>query len=435
MKNIKKDRVATFLSAPRKRANGRPSPGRFSAGSVQWTGSGTELVATFTITADELTCAAESGLLFTDQEVQRGIRPDVIGARPRELNLADGYPDQKLYIFDAQKADDIAEKLLRGELLFLNPLVWNLRPGKFTAAKNDEESELYIYEGRIYLPDSHHRQQAIIKAVHLHREAPNDFPKFSPSKQFKIELYFLSSEDEGNYFYAKNQLTKPTEKSKAFDLTTTDALSALAKRFIELTPALASNVNRVTDRLTAKNPQVATLSTIREMMRTHADHELSSDSRIDESELEGIATIAAIFYGLLVEARPELGQLELRERQKVRQQSLVDAAVMMHGYAALMRDFRRELTSDGLHVAKEKWRRRLGALSSNYSYTFKDWSGDLFDKRNPLWQRSGVVKPGRDPSKRTVTNTGAGRAICGRILRGLTSSVSPVLDLKQIALR
>jgi hypothetical protein len=422
MKKTKKHgRVAGFLAAPRRRANGTPSPGRFSAAGVQWTGSGAELVATFTITADELTGAAESGLLFTDQEVQRGIRPDVQGSIQRELSLANGYPDPKTYIFDAQKADDITEKLLRGELLFLNPLVWNLRPGKFTAARNDGQAELYIYEAKIYLPDSHHRQQAIVRAVHLHREAPSDFPKFSPSKQFKIELYFLSKEDEGNYFYAKNQLTKPTEKSKAFDLTTTDALSVLAKRFIDSTPALAGNVNRVTDRLTARNPQVATLSTIREMMRTLSDDELSPDGMVDDSELEGMATIASMFYGLLVDVRPELGPLDVRERRKVRQSSLVDAAVMMHGYAALMKEFRRDLTSDGLHIAKEKWRRRLGALSGARCYTLEDWSGDLFDKSNPVWQRAGIVKRGSNAVRLTVSNTGSNRAACGRILRQITS--------------
>jgi hypothetical protein len=32
-----------------------------------------------------------------------------------------GYPDPKLYIFEAEKADDIAEKLLRRERLFSQP--------------------------------------------------------------------------------------------------------------------------------------------------------------------------------------------------------------------------------------------------------------------------------------------------------------------------
>jgi hypothetical protein len=424
-KGKKQARVAGFLAAPRKRANGYTLPGRYSAGGVQWTASGAELVATFTITAEELTGAAENGMLFTDQRVQRGIRPDAPDHVERELNLANGYPDPKVYIFDADKANDITEKLLRGDLLFLNPLVWNLRPGKFVAARDDSRGELHIYEGRIYLPDSHHRQQAIIRAVRLYRDAPSDYPKFEPSKEFKVELYFLSREDEGNYFFAKNQLTKPTEKSKAFDLTTTDALSVLAKTFIDATPTLAGNVNRVTDRLTKKNPQVATLSTIREMMRTMSDDDLTPDGYVDESELEGIATIASTFYGLLAEVRPELGVLDLRTRQGVRQRSLVDAAVMMHGYAALMKDFRRDLTSDGIHVATDKWKQRLQALSAAKTYSLANWSGDLFDKENPLWQRAGVVKPGRDSSKKTVTNTGAGRAVCGRILRQIAAVASP----------
>jgi hypothetical protein len=158
-----------------------------------------------------------------------------------------------------------------------------MRPGAFEAYSNETDRQIYIYQGKIYLPDSHHRHQAIVKAVSLWREAPRDYPKFSENLQFKVEMYFLTPEDEGNYFFDKNQRPKPTAKSKAFDLTTQDDLSLLAKRVIDKSKSLTENVNRVTDRLHNKNPQVLTLSTLREMMRT-----FSSDDSIDESELEGM---------------------------------------------------------------------------------------------------------------------------------------------------
>ena len=60
--------------------------------------------------------------------MQRGIVPGLTNPPPRELSLADGYPDQRSYVFDAANADDIVEKLLGGERLFLSPPVWNLRP-------------------------------------------------------------------------------------------------------------------------------------------------------------------------------------------------------------------------------------------------------------------------------------------------------------------
>jgi hypothetical protein len=224
--------VEGFLSKPKTDARGRIYRGRFTCPDVQWTQSSNDLLATFTITADELADAAENRLLWTDQDVQRGIKPGVGPFPPRELCLADGYP-QPPYIFDSKNADNIVEKLLNGEQLFLNPLVWNLRPGTFEAYWSEDEKSIYLYSGRFYLPDSHHRHQAILKAVRLWRSARLDYPRFSGSEEFKVELYFLDRDDEGNYFFDKNQLPKSVAKSKAYDLTTLDDLSLLAKRLIE----------------------------------------------------------------------------------------------------------------------------------------------------------------------------------------------------------
>lgn len=92
--------------------------GRFVCDGIQWTGEGEDLFGTFTITARELLSAADSGLLWTDQGVQRGVKPECAGA-PTELSLAQGYPDDKTYIFVTENADDITDKLLYGRKLFL----------------------------------------------------------------------------------------------------------------------------------------------------------------------------------------------------------------------------------------------------------------------------------------------------------------------------
>jgi hypothetical protein len=344
--------------------------------------------------------------------------------------LSDGYPDTKKYIFDVEKADDIVDKLLHGGKLFLNPLIWNLRPGAFEAFWDDNSKQLYIYSGRIYLPDSHHRHQAIVKAINIWRTAKKEYPKFNGSKQFKIELYFLSREDEGNYFYAKNQLPKPTARSKAYDLTTVDDLSLLAKKVIELSPNLSENVNRVTDKLTSTNPQVITLSTLREMMRS-----FTSEDVVDQSELDGSAAIAAQFYDILAKVRPELGHLSVQERKQTRAHSLVDSAVMMHGYAALLRDFRDDLPKLGTSKARVEWTKKLDNLRADKHYCFDKWSGDLFEKTNPLWSVAGVTKPGKDQSRPTVLNTGAARSECGRILRQVVAMGPAAADLKALISR
>lgn len=422
--------VPGFAATARKTAAGAIYRGRFTCPEVQWTGFGKEAIATFTATAEEIADAAENRILWTDQDVQRGIQPGMPILPPRELTLADGYPDSSLYVFDARNADDITDKLLSGEQLFLNPLVWNLRPGHFDAYWDAKHKSIYIYNGRVYLPDSHHRHQAILKAVRLWRESPTSFPKFTGEKQFKVELYFLDREDEGNYFFDKNQRPKPTAKSKAYDLTTQDDLSLLAKRVIEKSNSLKNNVNRVTDRLTSRNPQVVTLSTLREMMRGFAP-----DEALDDSELEGLATVAAQFYDLFSVVRPELANLTVPERRLVRAHLIVDAAVMMHGYAALMRDFNDDLARRGVKQATNTWMKQMARFSSSNRYSIGKWTGDFFAKANPLWQRVGVVKPGRDGKKLTVLNTGAARGECARVLRQFVSVQHPPKSLEFLARR
>jgi hypothetical protein len=423
-------RVAGFLPKPKKDASGDTYRGRHVCTDVQWTGEGPNIFATFTLTADELADAAENGLIWTDQDVQRGIVPGLATPPARELNVADGYPDSRLYIFKSDNADDMVEKLLAGEQLFLNPLVWNLRPGTFEAYWDAEPRRVYIYSGKIYLPDSHHRHQAILKAMRTWRDAPQEYPNFSGSRQFKVELYFLDRDGEGDYFYDKNQLPTRTEKSKAYDLTTRDHLSLLAKRVVALSTALKGNVNRVTDRLTARNPQVVTLSTLREMMRL-----VTPEDALEAAELEGLAMVAATFYDLLAKIRPELAQMDVAARRKVRQDLLVDSATMMHGYAALMRDFEASVARDGAKKAEQIWLDKLGRLRSTVQYTFDNWSGDIFDKRNPLWQALGVTKPSSRGRELTVLNTGAARAKTGSALRQLLSTDPPSRDLVFLASR
>lgn len=155
----------------------------------------------------------------------------------------------------------------------------------------------------------------------------------------------------------------------------------------------------------------------------------ASAEDLDSSELEGMAAVGARFYDMLTLIRPELGKQELPERRKIRETSLVDSAVMMHGYAAVMRDYNADLGKYGTSKASELWNKKLLRLGAKQVYTVGKWSGDLFEKRNPLWRAIGVVKPGRDGKKLTVLNTGAARSECGRVLRQLLAVDPSTKDL------
>lgn len=395
------DLVPDLLPKPLARRGGGIYRGRYSVRNPQWVLNPDDLHATAAVTVRDLVDAAENRLIWTDQVVQRGIRPGREEAAEVELSLGDGYPDPATYVFYPEKADDIAEKLLSGQSsLKLSPLVWNLRPGRFQAAVDQEADpdQLYLYRGRIYLPDGHHRHQAILKAYRTWEEAPGDYPNFDAERLFTLDIYFMSRRDEAEYFFQKNWLPQQVERSKSFDLTEQDALAVLAKRVIEHAPNLQGNVNRVTDRLAASNPQVVTLSTLREAMRTA----VGTDA-LTEQEIADRAVALARFWELLAEVRPELGKLAVDQRREVRRGSMAGQAVMMHGYAELMRRFLADSDAVGLDDAIAKWRELLARLRADDEYTHDGWTGDFLSRANPIWRERGVLQTTKSGAQ-TVSN-------------------------------
>jgi hypothetical protein len=407
--------VPGFDSSPKLDAQGEPYTGRLTLKNVQWTKE-SDLLGTVTVTLDQVADAIESHLLWTDQAVQRGVQPTAPRDTPRELPLADGYPDATRYIFDAKNADSMTEKLLSNDKLFLSPLVWNLRPGSFEAYWDDASSQLFLYRGKIYLPDSHHRHQAILKAARAYRDHPSSYPEFRPSMQLKVELYLLDQAGEGDYFFDKNQRPKPTALSKAYDLTSSDDLSRLAKAVLESSSDLDRGTNRVTDRLGKKATHFVTLSTLREAMRTFA-----GGTEVTSVEMEGLASIAAEFFEMLSSIRPELQSSTL---QADREGKLASTGVMFHAYAYLMRDYKDDIAKLGARRAKAKWAKALAGLSPQNTYRAGPWSGDFFDVDNPDWLTAGITRQNQRTGRLDVINTGGSRTSAANVLRHRVSSIA-----------
>jgi DNA-sulfur modification-associated len=387
------DQVPDLLREPLVRRGGGIYRGRFEVARPLWVLNPDDMHATASLSIRDIATAAEGGLIWTDQVVQRGVRPENQSEAPVELSLADGYPDSSVYVFYPDKADAIATKLLEGQPgLKLSPLVWNLRPGHFQAAIDDSREgmeHLYLYRGRIYLPDGHHRHQGILKAFRLWEESPDDYPDFDSEKQFTVDIYFMSRRDEAEYFFQKNWLTQQVDRSKSYDLTEQDSLSVLAKRVIDETESLTGNVNRVTDRLAASNPQVITLSTLREVMQTAVGTDALTADEIDQR-----APVIARFWDMLATVRPELGRLEVDARRESRQTSMAAQAVLMHGYAELVRRFIADVDASDLESAAASWEPRLRRLGTDKTYTDREsgWRGDFFSRDNPLWRQTGVLQ-------------------------------------------
>lgn len=402
-----------LLEEPVKRRGGGHYQGRFALRDLLLVDNPDDVHATTSLSTRELADAVASNLVYTDQRVQRGIKPGKELVAEVELSLADGYPDTDTYIFYPDKADEIASKLLDGERLHLSPLIWNLRPGEFEAFIDPDARKLFVYRGRIYLPDGHHRHQGIVKAQRIWEEAPDEYPSFDPDRQFTVDVHFMSREEEAQFFFEKNVLGKDVDKSKSYDLTARDPLSNLAKAVIQKSPSLSGNVNRVTDRLSGRNPQVVTLSTLHSMM----EQIVGSDTALSDARVEDLSTWLAAFYELLVEVRPELGKLELDERQAARATSMAGQAVVMHGFATLMGRFVEQVEREGLETAVAEWRPRLEDLSPDKRYATEDdsFEGDLFDRENPVWREIGVLQKTRT-GKDTVSNVRQTRANAGHLL-------------------
>lgn len=394
--------VPDLLPEPLARRGGGNYQGRFQIPEPQWLLNPDDLHATTAVSIRDIATAVANRLVWTDQRVQRGIRPEREGDTDVELCLDDGYPDTARYIFYPDKADDIASKLLAGQQrLHLSPLVWNLRPNHFQAALDEaiEPRQMYLYRGRIYLPDGHHRHQAVVKAFRAWEEAEGDFPDFDPDRQLTLDIYFMPRQEEAEYFFSKNVLSRSVERSKSFDLTEQDTLSVLAKQVIEKAPSLARNVNRVTDRLSASNPQVITLSTLREMMKAAV-----GDDELTQTEIGDLSTKLAAFYEALAAVRPELKHMNVDDRRSSRRVSMASQAVVMFGYAELMRRFLEDASGADLEAALVQWSGTLEKLGPKREYRHTTgWTGDFFQRSNPLWREIGVLQETKSGGE-TVSN-------------------------------
>lgn len=138
---------------------------------------------------------------------------------------------------------------------------------------------------------------------------------------------------------------------------------------------------------------------------------------VEETELEGLAFATATFFDSLSKVRPEIGHLDRIGRNWVREHLLVDAAVMFHGFGALASDYLIDIPHRGSTSALAYLDDKLQHLSSSNEYRYESWTGDLFDKNNPVWEYIGVLRRNPKTRRMTTLNTGAARGACQRIMR------------------
>src|SRR5205807_1791270 len=100
------------------------------------------------------------------------------------------------------------------------------------------------------------------------------------------------------------------------------------------------------------------------------------------------------------------------KRQRIREASVVDQAVLWHGYVGLASWLRSKAAVDG-------WKDALWVLGAPYAWSSpkadRTWKGDIFDRNNPAWTEIGVVAPGKKGP--TVVNNRQARQAASDFLR------------------
>jgi hypothetical protein len=308
------------------------------------------------------------GFLRIDDEHQRG-RDTVTGRQQ----------------VDSEKVERWTSDLIKGNAI-LGTIMWNFRPEDGSRLRYDKaEGKLYI-SGEAYIPDSYHRHLALKQAY----ESASRGSGFNTDLLVSVRIWGVSAEEESRLFYALNQEGKPADATRAKWLHPKELTQKLASEFVRQSPHLGpDNVDTVRDRLSKRNPRLAAFGTISKAFEDHFDGvELGGD------HLNETVTWMVGFWDKLVSVLPELGKLPLVERQRVRNESLVDSASAVNSFIALARRVKGSGHSlDVLDRLAQPVRRDDGSEIS------------FFSRRNPLWADAGVVVPGEKTvnGKRTLT--------------------------------
>jgi hypothetical protein len=148
--------------------------------------------------------------------------------------------------------------------IYCGTLVWNIRPpATFLVATQQIEHQpprhrLIVETSAIYLTDSAHRHFGIAEAVRAYKADPtsaaSQYPKFSPSFEFSVEIYNLGFQEERELFAELNGKQKKISATKRQELDVSSPVGALKDailaldlrrtRLLENNIEVASNQNR-----------------------------------------------------------------------------------------------------------------------------------------------------------------------------------------------
>ena len=305
------------------------------------------------VTASDIAELYRTGFLRIDPDKQRGIDP-VSGKQ----------------VIDQKKIETWTDELIHGDAIF-GELSWNLRRPDSEIQYDRDAKRLRIVRGGATIPDSWHRHKSVLQA---HDSAARG-SGFDVLRRFSVRIYHVTAEDEARIFYALNQEGKPADSTRSKWLYPKEIPQKIARAFVEKSPFLtADNVDTVRDRLSRRNPRLAAFNTLAKAMES-AWSDISLDATDD------VVQWLVGFWGKLVDVLPELKKLDIAGRRAVRQNSLADSGVAIHGYIRLARRmYNADSPLSDLERLAEPAELDTGEVP-------------FFSRTNPEWARRGILIP------------------------------------------
>jgi hypothetical protein len=299
-------------------------------------------------------------------------------------------------------------------------LMWNVRYGLVSWVYVEDKRELLIFEGVATRPDTNHRHHAIVRMHKTYRKWMREtqdekMEKYNPKREYALAIYTDSFEGEAHKFFVLNSKGWKVAQGKAHYVASMmndpHAHSKLARDLMKECGVLGeANVEIVGTTLSKNSAKMVLFYTLVRGLQSAFAYVPT-----DQNEYSSLLQYLSAFIAELRRVRPaEIALLSVERRQNVRSQSIADQAITWIAYFHLAAHLRDDLS----------WKDRLDVLAKPYRHS--KYQGDLFARKNPLWQARGILAPDPKGNLRVISNRNAQQ----QLITTLTTIVVPARAAK-----
>ncbi len=280
-------------------------------------------------------------------------------------------------------------------------LMWNLRYGLVSWVYVEDKRELLIFEGVATRPDTNHRHHAIVRMHKTYRKWVREtqdekMEKYNPKREYALAIYTDSFEGEAHKFFVLNSKGWKVAQGKAHYVASMmndpHAHAKLARDLMKASGVLGEgNVEIVGTTLSKNSAKMVLFYTLVRGLQSAFAYVPT-----EQDEYNNLLQYLSAFIAELHRVRPaEIALLSVERRQHVRSQSIADQAIAWIAYFHLAAQLRDD----------PSWKNKLDTLAKPYKNG--KYQGDLFARKNPLWQARGILAPDAKGNLRVISNRNA----------------------------